>query len=738
MIYFTLILSLYITSLSTAAVAKPLLHILVLVPLPDEDYQPIFDQGYSIIPAVQLAVEQINNRTDILPHLDVNVLVVDSGCDKTSKTALNLVKVLRNQLVSRNGPLAAIGPSCSEDSVFVGNIFNNFLYLPVLYSGTSVNVDKRRNMFGMISSVDVLLDALISVAKEEMWNWENIAVFYDDSREHFQHMYAAFLRLLDASQQIGYTRRIISSQIPLNEVIRKNIRIVVLFIDKKLAQQIVCLAGQSSFNFIFPIHQFVFIERSLRDFTEVYGRGFSFVEQNDAQMYHCNNDTLIRGLNGSIFINQALDSVNPNSVSASGLTVGEVKAQYREKLAEYGERVNMSLLETHYAYAYYDGMYAAAIGLHRTFATFHPSFDLLYENIRNVSFQGVSGWIHFGQRHYVLYGVDVHQVNGLEVIKKGSWNGSKPQYTSDTFISDRFENKTVVLYHLLVALGLLVTIALVATTVILQVMTIVYRNYSSVKASSVQLNHFIYLGCYLYAVAIFSSTLRQIVPSVNGDILCNFDIFGCILASCFITSTVLVKSWRTYRIFNHVFKTARAHRYSLHTITLSTAILSLTVIQVILCVPVMVVSPFEELKSFVLDKSVWPPAKKVQSECVTESIAYIAFPLLFQFFVAIATVFLATLNRNVKRKHFRTTKQIFILVYILTILWAIGGPLLAISNYLKFSVNITYSLYLCLISITVILNQVLLITPSLAPIFTGSRANAFSLYMQSLRRSILL
>jgi hypothetical protein len=43
----------------------------VLVPLPDDDYDPAFDQGYSIIPAVELATEQINERTDILPAMAV-------------------------------------------------------------------------------------------------------------------------------------------------------------------------------------------------------------------------------------------------------------------------------------------------------------------------------------------------------------------------------------------------------------------------------------------------------------------------------------------------------------------------------------------------------------------------------------------------------------------------------------------------------------------------------------------
>ena len=98
-------------------------NVLVLVPLPDEDYDPAFDQGYSIIPAVELAAEQINRRTDILPGLDLVPNIKDAGCDKQSKTALESVTLIRELIVTANGtghgPVGIIGPACSEDSLHI-------------------------------------------------------------------------------------------------------------------------------------------------------------------------------------------------------------------------------------------------------------------------------------------------------------------------------------------------------------------------------------------------------------------------------------------------------------------------------------------------------------------------------------------------------------------------------------------------------------------------------------------
>ena len=64
------------------------LNVIVIVSLPDEDYDPTFDQGYSIIPAVELAAKQINRRADILSNLDLVPKIKDAGCDRPSKTLL--------------------------------------------------------------------------------------------------------------------------------------------------------------------------------------------------------------------------------------------------------------------------------------------------------------------------------------------------------------------------------------------------------------------------------------------------------------------------------------------------------------------------------------------------------------------------------------------------------------------------------------------------------------------------
>ena len=713
------------------------LKIAVLVPMPDKDYDPAFDQGLSIIPAVQLAAEQINNTTDLLSSfcLELTPVIRDAGCDKPPKTALAIADILKKEGPSRNIFTGIIGPACSEDSLFFANTFNSlrnfsvsFFSLPVFYTGTtpylSENAEAFPNAYGMISSADILIDTLMMIAVEEDWNWGNIAVLYDDTRQHFTQIYTAFTKRFNDSQDIGYIRQIADSQVPLREIIDRNIRIVVVFADKKPARQLACLAGhgQPEFNFVFPIRQFIFIERSLEDFLGDENTEPSFVQRSEGRRYYCDRDRVMRGLNGSVLLNQALDSVDPDAVTVSNYTVGKVKQLYKERLH------NQNLPASSLAYAYYDAIWAFAFGFHAgansNSTTPAERFDVVHDTIKGLSFQGVSSWIDFKDRQHVSNDVIISQVTGSALTDTVLRNKNKPTYSTETFISDKFKTETSVLHDSLAALGFLLIIVLFVATLIIQVLMMVYRDYPSVKASSSRLNHFIYLGCYLLTVAIAANTLRQTVPATNGDVLCNMGFISSILACTLISGTILIKSWRTYRIFHHVFK-LKSH-YSLHDATLSIFIVTLTLLQGALFIPMLVVSPFQEATSFTYDTSQWPPIRRVQPTCAIQSVGYLIIPIIFLLCIVLATVVLATLNRKIKRKHFRWTKEIIILVYTLTILWGIGIPLLVLFHRLQLPQDFIYFFDTFLLTATIVLCQTLLIIPFLIPVARGQNISRLS------------
>ena len=712
---------------ATAQTRKWPTDILVLAPLLSDDRSAIVGEGHSIVPAVYLAVEQINNRTDLLPHhYFQDVIVRDTGCvDEPSKTAVNIVSALRDQLLGKQVPVSIIGPACSEDSIFVTNVLHSLLSIPVFYSGTTplLDYEVRPGTFGMISSAKVLVETLIRIGDRERWNWENIAVLYDDdAKEHFHDTYNAFVReLKNTSQQVGYTRQVSSSQIPIDEIIQRSIRTVIIFSSNEPARQLVCLAGHEDFSFVFPLYQLIFTEKLTED---ILRQEFVF-KNNNQKTYKCDEETLIRGVNGSIFINQDLDSVDSEVVTVSGYTAGQVRQQYREKLAEYGTMMNLSLSASSYAFVYYDAIWALSVGLHLTSMTAGSNVtsfaDIIFEQI---SFQGVSSWIDFSNNRHISNPVTILQVNRTVAIKRGELNRNNLSYDSEIFISNEFKTENIVLNTKLAIFGFLSTIVLLIFTGIVQVLTIHYRNYPSFKANSTQLNHFIYVGCYLYIAGFLSLTVRWSYGSLSS-IQCHFEEIFSTFPTCFIFGTILVKSWRQYRIFRHVFKTSRSHQCCLHDATMAALITGLVVILALLFIPSLALSHVEIVELYSTDKSQLPPIRKVLYVCHSESAEYILLPYSFQVCIVFITVVLATLNRNIKRKHFRTAKHVLILVYILTILWAVVIPTIAVLQGLSFSINVSYIIYLSLIFSTVILCLILLIGSSFSSV-----ANCWTRYHQ--------
>ena len=75
------------------------------------------------------------------------------------------------------------------------------------------------------------------------------------------------------------------------------------------------------------------------------------------------------------------------------------------------------------------------------------------------------------------------------------------------------------------------------------------------------------------------------------------------------------------------------------------------------------------------------------------------------------------------------------LVYALTIMWTVGGPLLVIFYSLKFSVNVTYSFYTFLLLATVLLCLTFLIFPYMLPALNKQKGTGPQRIVSSFRRS---
>ena len=97
------------------------LNFLLLLSFEIEEYseQQWLSDGPMLQPAAELAVEQINQRDDILADYSVNLTVANSACNLLGYTAVGFVPTFFRSGVRYAG---IVGPTCSESVEFVSAI----------------------------------------------------------------------------------------------------------------------------------------------------------------------------------------------------------------------------------------------------------------------------------------------------------------------------------------------------------------------------------------------------------------------------------------------------------------------------------------------------------------------------------------------------------------------------------------------------------------------------------------
>ena len=73
-----------------------------------------FDDGHDVAPAAYLAVEQINNQSDLLSDYHIQVIRLDGGCTVTDRTVIGVNELTCSckPIVGIVGPLLSYRPEC--------------------------------------------------------------------------------------------------------------------------------------------------------------------------------------------------------------------------------------------------------------------------------------------------------------------------------------------------------------------------------------------------------------------------------------------------------------------------------------------------------------------------------------------------------------------------------------------------------------------------------------------------
>ena len=233
------------------------LRLLTMLPYRDEAeaYNPSWDQGLDILPALDLAAEQINNSSNILPCHRLELFHVDGGCDIVPKTSLGIVNGLFGS-PDNESVIGAVGPGCSVSALAMSEIVNNpNIDKVILHDAGSPLLANRtmyKNSVGILGSTQPFVD--LSLALMDEVGWHHIAILYESTRLYYRSTAENFVdKAVMTDVKILFQAAVFPTFYPIDEVRNSLARIIFLFMSPENSRRVLCLAYDK--GMVYPGYQ---------------------------------------------------------------------------------------------------------------------------------------------------------------------------------------------------------------------------------------------------------------------------------------------------------------------------------------------------------------------------------------------------------------------------------------------------------------------------------------------------
>ena len=349
--------------------------------------------------------------------------------------------------------------------------------------------------------------------------------------------------------------------------------------------------------------------------------------------------------------------------------------------------------------------------------------DVLEEQLSQLSFQGATGWLNFSHSAAAVQtSVEILQIQNGRPVQIGLYNHSINQlFLNNSRIgiipSDTLQRVYVVYpTALTVFLSLVVIFCIISTTILLSLF-IYYRKEPEIKATSYTLSLCMFVGCYLlFTSALFHNiTSRTTVYGSQESLrtfICMFDITIVGIGSDIILGTVIAKTLRIYHIFK-TFGTVSRVCSDQGLFILISSIVSVKIVMLIAWATLDAAYIVDE-EQFV--STIVPPFFRVIQECQSNyHNIWLLVVFGYSIILGLVMVLLAILTRKIKRKNYKDSKKINILVAALIVDTCIGMPLWIMFRSVNATIlsRISYNIGTL---VAAVLCQVILILPKILPL----------------------
>lgn len=647
------------------------------------------------IPAIQLAVDLVNNNSNILPDykLSYNGTVFDTRCDRTTS-----LEQFFGFIETPPTRIAIVGSGCSAASEPVAEI-SPFWNLPVVsFTSASPLLSNRRRypLFYRTYPSDVIV-APAFVTLIQSFGWKRVCIISQNEPVLTENLRTQMSLLEEVGIEVSSSSFTFQTdeRPDISSVLDTNVNVFFINMFQANAIDVFCQFYRNGIRY----PSYAFITHGW------YSDGWYRNIPND---FDCTLNEILTQLDRVIAFLQSTVAENEDKITDTGLSANQFDKKYR-----------MLLKDTSYiyqleAYTAFDAIYSLAFALDKVQRAVCEGNDLgcdisrfipleeynytdgrvtcmLNNSLDGTNFQGVSGTVKFdedGTRILDLFRILQYQkptvnditfqlVGFVNISGNGSFRFLNESFTNDTIWPEGvppdgipIKKINTVLIPLIVIMDIFAAFGVIFAIVCL-IFTIVFRNKKIVKLTSPNLNYIVIVGALFMYGSVFSRMLPN-TDQASLDVRCYLAYWLTILGYTLSFSAVLAKMWRVYYIF-HNPGTKKRTLTDWHLLLLVAII---NAIAVLLLIIGEAIPQTRHVPTLVEDKetpSVRNSRDVLVMYCVyscyptSQSIAFQAVNLSYLAMLQVIAIVLAFQTRKVKIKALNDAKQVTAIIYATSI-----------------------------------------------------------------------
>ena len=729
-----LISALFLTCPVFVRSSEDIINLLALVPWPDDRPHADWDAGPDLLAGARVAIEEINNSTDILPDYKLNL--IESGHEACGLPGgnfgvVNLVKYAINPPSnSRRGPVAAVlGLFCSTStkviSPFAGR---NGIDLLQLSGSNSPDFLRDKELYPhlwrFLESATVYADTVISMM--DAFQWKKVALVADFENSFLSGIGDAFINKVDSRSDLdllyrGNLLQLTNIEETVRGILESRARIIFLSTTAPQTAKIYCAAA--SLNMHWPNYVWImadYLVKVIED--EVVAGGY------------CSLTELRKVTEGSLITYFSLEPDNPSStILVSNNTYQDYKDAYDKELKLVKLDYPGVNIPGEYLFAgiIYDQVWAFAIAAHNALPELErknysiseygfgqPHITTIIERyLRNVDFIGATGRVSFNNNSEVSNSIKIFKIHQFTELEIGSYDArnrnplnisiENPPDDDVSVVTNVLPTTVaIVIITLSVLMGIIVTVNLV--------IMMMFRRHVEIRALSPHLSLLIFIGCYFECVASILLVIQSWVDEIPNDLFtinCNLVTWIGLLGIYLILATSLLKIVRIFRIFSHFGKTGRL--WSDPFLAFLVLILCFLPIFLLTCWSLIDPLKYASLEEF--HTEIMPVHIEQLPYCTCKFyFLWLGMLYIYVSILIFGLIFFAIQTRKINRQDFKDTKKVngfvFVTTFVILILLITHQVLMSLKQYTYANIS------LCLLYLSVCLVcQLFLFMPKVYP-----------------------